>query len=158
MFIQDVERPERSAVISTMMREVWAEYKFNEDLTDLEDTELAKRLIHDGREIGYVASASIEHIHKEGWHLIRKRYEREAIALSKIDPALSIGYWESMCLICNAYIFDGLAAIQNNHTNALAEIMLYRYNQFLGSYEGSRLGRSLIKVTKNDYFHLNSQS
>ena len=158
MFIQDVERPERSAVISTMMREVWTEYKFNEDLTDLEDKELAKRLIHDGREIGYVASASVEHIHKEGWNLIRKRYEREAIALSKIDPALSIGYWEAVYLICNAYIFDGLAAIQNNQPNALAEIMLYRYNQFLGSYNGSRLGRSLIKVNKIDYFYPNSQS
>lgn len=142
---------------AAIMREVWSEYKFDEDLTGLEDMELAKRLVQDGKKIGYVSCARVAHIHEEAWHVVRKRYEREAIALSQIDPALHIGYLEAVFLVCNASIKDGVAAIKEGQANKIAEIFLYRYNQFMGSYRGSRLGRLKVKVNKIHYFYPNSK-
>ena len=56
------------------------------ELTGCEDMDLAKRLCSDEKKIGYVADASVFHIHDETWDQVQLRYEREAVALQKIMP------------------------------------------------------------------------
>ena len=50
---------------SAILRECWETHQFNEDLTGLEDLELAKRLTVLGKDVGYVAESEVEHIHEE---------------------------------------------------------------------------------------------
>src|SRR3546814_9278672 len=50
---------------SALSKEIWARYRFHEDVTGLEDMELAKRLWADGEKVGYVAEAVVEHIRSE---------------------------------------------------------------------------------------------
>ena len=52
---------------SAIERKAWLKYKFNEDITGLEDMEIAKRMTEDGYKIGYVSEASVFHIHNETW-------------------------------------------------------------------------------------------
>lgn len=138
---------------SALKREVWEQYKFDEDLTGLEDMELAKRLVQSGKKIGYVATSTVEHIHEEVWPIVRKRYEREAIALASIDPSLRINFWEALYLIYRSVLFDSFSALTKGELNKLIEIMQYRYNQYRGSYRGSKLGSEMAKIDKTEYFY-----
>ena len=58
--------------------------QFDENLTGLEDMELAKRLIANGGSVSYVSSSCVEHIHEETWDRVKIRYEREAVALLQL--------------------------------------------------------------------------
>ena len=44
---------------SALLRSVWQEYKFNEEITGLEDMELAKRYCEEGGSVAYVSEASV---------------------------------------------------------------------------------------------------
>ena len=46
-------------------KNIWKKYKFNEDLTGLEDMELAKRFNQDKGCIKYVSESCVFHIHNE---------------------------------------------------------------------------------------------
>jgi glycosyltransferase involved in cell wall biosynthesis len=50
---------------SAMPKSVWRSYKFNEDLTGLEDMHLARTLVESGLNVGYSAIACVYHIHLE---------------------------------------------------------------------------------------------
>src|SRR3546814_633784 len=64
----------------------WAQYRFDEEVTSLEDMELAQRLYRDRGRIGYVAEACVYHHHAESWPQVQRRFEREALALQRIMP------------------------------------------------------------------------
>ena len=68
---------------SAISRDIWMKYKFDEEVTGLEDMELAKRLFEDQGNISYVSDATVFHIHNENFTQTRRRYERESIALQK---------------------------------------------------------------------------
>jgi GT2 family glycosyltransferase len=63
-------------------------HPFDKDLTGLADMDLAKRLVGVGPKIGYMARATVFHHHKESWPQVRRRFEREAIALRSIISEL----------------------------------------------------------------------
>lgn len=71
---------------SALLRSAWEKFPFDEELTGLEDMELAKRLVAQGMRVGYVADAVVFHHHNESWPQIRRRFEREALALRSIMP------------------------------------------------------------------------
>ena len=52
---------------AALTRDAWELFKFDEELTGLEDMHLAKQLREKGLEIGYVSSAPVYHIHDETW-------------------------------------------------------------------------------------------
>src|SRR3546814_7343511 len=52
---------------SAIARSAWAQYRFDEEVTGLEDMELAQRLYRDRGRIGYVAEACVYHHHAESW-------------------------------------------------------------------------------------------
>lgn len=74
---------------AAVSRKAWQRFRFNEDLTGLEDMYLAKQLTEQGDKIGYAADASVYHIHDESWRQVRIRYEREAYALHQIMPEVN---------------------------------------------------------------------
>src|SRR3546814_17815353 len=75
---------------SAIARSAWAQYRFDEEVTGLEDMELAQRLYRDRGRIGYVAEACVYHHHAASWPQVQRRFEREALALQRIMPQIHV--------------------------------------------------------------------
>lgn len=156
--------PERSAIPqdgffcnnanSALARAVWAENPFDEELTGLEDMDLAKRLTQKGHRIGYTAEAVVEHIHDEGWRKIERRYEREALALRTIMPEVTLGRRDCIRYIVAGVWHDFVAAFrQGRLLRELSGIVLFRTMQYVGTYKGNHLHRELSRAAKEQYFY-----
>ena len=98
-----------------MSKEAWEYYRFDEELTGLEDMELAKRMHKDGKFIAYVASAPVYHIHDESWMNIRNRYEREAFALQHIMPEVHLRFSDFMRYVISAILLDMSVALEKRN-------------------------------------------
>lgn len=139
---------------SAIDREVWSKYKFDEQVTGLEDMELAKRYCDQKGKIAYVAEACVYHIHNETWIQTRRRYEREAIALQKIMPEVQIGFFDMLRYIWVSVISDCKASIAEGcFLREFASIIKFRIAQFTGSFRGNHDHRELSKKRKENYFY-----
>ncbi|NKC00882.1 MAG: glycosyltransferase [Pseudomonadales bacterium] len=139
---------------AALRRTTFEEFRFNESLTGLEDMDLAKRLSESGRLIGYVASAEIFHIHDETWLDVRNRYEREAVALFAIAPESQFRLTNFLSSLVRSVGKDCYWAARRRTLFAESiSIVLFRYNQFLGSYWGLRLAQSVARSQSKNYFY-----
>lgn len=139
---------------SALAKAVWQENPFDEDLTGLEDMELAKRLWLNGHKIGYVAEAVVEHIHDESWQKIERRYEREALALRTIMPEVTLGVRDCMRYIAAGIWNDALVALKRGQLHReLYGIFMFRTMQYVGTYKGNHLHRELSRAAKEQYFY-----
>lgn len=139
---------------SAIAASVWAKYKFDEDLTGLEDMHLAKRLISDGGSIGYVATAPVFHIHHESWKQVQRRFEREALALQQICPEVLLRRFDVSRYFIRAVINDLVSSFPSHFSfKSFINIILYRYNQYRGSYTGNRMHKSMSRAIKDNYFY-----
>ena len=139
---------------AAIRRDIWETYRFNESLTGLEDMELAKRLVRGGGRIGYIAQASVYHIHDETWAKVRHRYEREAIALREFIPEAHMTFFDLIRCTFTAVCRDMLAARREGRLlREAGSIALFRTNQYLGSYRGSRMARKLARMHTRAYFY-----
>lgn len=139
---------------SAIVASVWDKYKFDEDLTGLEDLHLAKRLIRDGGSIGYVATAPVFHIHHETWKQVKRRFEREALALQQICPEVLLRRTDVSRYFIRAIINDLISSFPTRLSFKLfINIILYRYNQYLGSYIGNHMHKSMSRSLKDNYFY-----
>lgn len=138
---------------AALRRSIWNRFKFDEQLTGLEDIALGKKLTEAGFRIAYAPEASVMHLHHESWAQVRRRYEREAIALRHINPGLHLSLAEAGACFVSACFFDLRAAIKTRGgLTRLPEIVLYRLHQFAGSWRGSRAHRELGAREKITYF------
>ena len=139
---------------AAIAKSVWVENRFDEHLTGCEDMDLAKRLCAKGYKIGYVAEASVFHIHDESWRQIRIRYEREAFALQKILPNVQLTKFDVLKYFLVGSIKDFSAAffagilIQN-----FVSIIRFRWAQYHGAYTGNRSVRDVSREIKERYFY-----
>ena len=141
---------------SAIKRAAWARYEFDEKLTGLEDMELAKRLVNDGEKIAYVAEACIYHYHDESWSGIKRRFERESIALQAIMPQIHIGKRDLIRYIITSIWFDWKKAWHEKVFNEKAvEIFQYRFYQYWGIYAGNNDHRKLSHAQKEEYYFPN---
>jgi glycosyltransferase involved in cell wall biosynthesis len=141
---------------SAIQRKVWKKFKFDEELTGLEDMELAKRYCEEGGKIAYVADATVYHIHNEKWKQTRLRYEREAIALQKIMPEVQVSLLDMTRYICASIISDIQAAFYDRcFMKELLGIIKFRIAQYFGTYRGNHDNRMLSKRRKENYFYPN---
>jgi len=139
---------------AAMLRAAWLEERFDEELTGLEDMHLAKRLVAKGAKVGYVARASVYHLHNENWSQVRRRFEREAIALQHIMPEVHLARWDVFRYFCSAVFLDCSAARkQGTLLKHLPAILAYRFNQFTGSFRGNHFHRQLSRAVKEAYFY-----
>lgn len=97
---------------SALLKNIWKLYPFNEALTGLEDMYLGKQLVAAGMSIGYVAEAAVYHHHDEPWHVVRRRYEREAIALQEIMPEVQISFGDFLRYFLSGLLLDSSNALQ----------------------------------------------
>ena len=97
---------------AALLKRVWQEHPFDEDLPGLEDMHLGKRLVANGHKLGYVASAAVYHLHNETWVQVRRRFEREAIALQHIMPEVHLRLADISRYFLSAVFLDLGAALQ----------------------------------------------
>lgn len=135
-------------------RNTWAQFRFDERLTGLEDMALAKALVAAGGKVGYVADAVVTHLHDESWRTVKNRFEREAIALQAIMPQVHVTFGDFIRYFTSAVLIDLGAALQEKRVHRkAAEIAAYRFMQFLGSYRGNNEHRKLSREMKDRYFY-----
>jgi rhamnosyltransferase len=138
---------------AAVRRSIWRRFRYDEELTGLEDLELGRRVIASGFRIEYAPRAVVRHIHHETWPQVRRRYEREAIALRHIHPELHLTAWEAAACFLIAVWKDSQSLLHTNKpATTLGEIIYYRFNQFTGSWLGNRPHRELSKRGKERYF------
>lgn len=139
---------------SALARSAWQVHRFDEELTGLEDMELAKRLVAGGGKVGYVAEACVYHYHLESWVQVRRRFEREAIALQKIMPQIHVRRRDTLRYILSSIRHDlRHARAEGAALRRLPEIARYRLAQYLGSYLGNHEHRRLSHAEKDLYFY-----
>ena len=139
---------------AALLKRVWMDHRFDEELTGLEDMHLAKRLVAQGFKIGYAASGAVYHLHSESWAQVRRRFEREAIALQHIMPEVSLDWTDVARYFFSAVFLDVGAALQQRCLREnFKHILLYRFMQFTGSYRGNHLHRQVSRELKESYFY-----
>lgn len=139
---------------AAMLRSVWQQNPFDENLTGLEDMHLAKQLDGKGMAIGYVAEAIVYHLHDETWARIKNRFEREAIAMQHIMPEVHLSLADFLRYMATSILFDFAAAVQGGKFLKYApEIVMYRIAQYWGSYRGNHYHRKLSRQRKERYYY-----
>lgn len=139
---------------SALLRSVWKDALFDEELTGLEDMELAKRLVSAGHRIGYVAPAAVFHHHQESWAQIRRRFEREALALRTIMPEIQLSRLDMLRCVVLSTLRDWQSAQTNSITSTTrVEMLRYRWNQYIGSYRGNHEHKVLSRKAKERFFY-----
>lgn len=139
---------------SALRRDVWEQHPFDEELTGLEDMDLAKRLTAAGHRIGYVADATVFHHHQESWPQVRRRFEREAVALRSIMPEVQLSQFDVLRCVVASTLGDWRAARRNGVVSTSRRDMLrYRWNQYVGSYKGNHEHRLLSQKAKEKFFY-----
>ncbi len=118
-------------------RSVWDEFRYDEELTGLEDLAFAKRAQEEGYSVSYVADAPVVHVHEETWQTVRNRYRREAIAYSRIMGPNRMSPFRAVSLGLANTVTDYVhAAREGKLFSNLAGIPSFRAAQFIGTYEG----------------------
>jgi glycosyltransferase involved in cell wall biosynthesis len=139
---------------AAITKTAWQQFRFNEELTGLEDMFLAKQLGEAGHRIGYIAPASVYHIHDESWHQVRIRYEREAYALQCIMPELHFTLGDFIHFSLSSILSDiGSARRDKILLQKIGEIILFRLMQYWGTYRGNHEHRKLSLQRKMNYFY-----
>jgi rhamnosyltransferase len=139
---------------SAIKKDVWSKYKFNEELTGLEDMFLAKQINQDNGKIGYIPESVVYHIHNESWSQIKTRYERESIALQKIMPEVTVSLADTFYFLFTGILKDVRLAISKKvFFKELLSIILFRFMQYYGVYKGNHECRKLSNDAKMKYFY-----
>ncbi len=138
---------------SALLRSAWVQNRFDEELTGLEDMELAQRLVRNGGRLAYVADAAVFHLHNESWPQIHRRFEREAIALQKIMPQVHVNLFDTLRYVATSVWKDWRCASRGETASvSLSKIARYRWNQYMGSWKGNHEHRKLSHAEKEKYF------
>ena len=139
---------------SAVLAKVWQANPFDEELTGLEDMHLAKRLLNQGIKLGYVAESCVYHLHNETWRQVKKRFERESIALQHIMPEIHINFTDVIRYLSSALAHDFRHAIKDRVLiKNFLDILSYRSAQYLGSYVGNNSHKKLSRKRKESYFY-----
>ena len=134
---------------------IWEKFKFNEELTGLEDIDIGMKSINEGFKIFYSAESEVKHLHQESYKTIQNRYRREAEAMKYLDSLNSLG--EKAIKNTLIYCFMGFlrgvnydikTTNQTTQPNSdIVSILRYRINQYLGTYKGYKNNMSKNKIT-----------
>ncbi len=139
---------------AAIRRELWTKYRFDEAVTGLEDMVLAKAIVKDGRKIGYVAEASVTHIHEETFKQTRRRYYREALTLREIMPEVYFHFGDFLRYLFAGLLHDFSAALnQRRFWKTAPEIFMFRLMQYWGAYRGHNEHRILSRAQKESYYY-----
>lgn len=137
-------------------RSLWQQRPYNEALTGLEDLEWARWATDHGWKAAYTAAGGVYHIHEETWQQVRRRYEREAIALKHIIPDFHFSLWDFLRLFPHSVILDWRQALRRGvWIRKAREVLLFRLMQYWGTWHGARAHRVITRQIKEKFFYPN---
>ena len=133
---------------------LFQEFRYNEELTGLEDLDWAKRVMGSGHRLAYCADAEVVHAHEETFAQIFNRYKREAMALKLIMPQQAISFWEFLKLY-GSNVFNDLRHACNDRLgmSKCLHIPAFRLMQFWGSYRGFRTDGHMTKKLRERFYY-----
>lgn len=132
----------------------WERHRYDETLTGLEDLAWAKAARAAGGQIAYSAEAVIAHVHEESWSRIRNRYRREALALRQIEPGIRFSCLDFLTLTMRNTAIDLREALRQRVLSQKAlEILLFRVNQFFGTWQGHNQSGYIDAALRNRFFY-----
>jgi rhamnosyltransferase len=139
---------------SALRRESWTRSPFDESLTGLEDIAWARAAIARGERIAYVPEAVIVHVHEETPARIFRRYQREAMALRRIDPQTHFD-WRDFVRLYASSVWHDLAAARREGVLArhAAGIVLFRLLQYWGTYRGFARQSPASNILKQRFYY-----
>ena len=115
---------------------------------------LAKQLWQQKKTIVYVPDASVYHYHHESWGQVRRRYEREALALREIMPEVHVQWYDAVRYFFAGVLSDLSDALQQRvFLSRMFQIIAFRFFQFYGAWRGHHLHRNLSRQRKERYFY-----
>lgn len=139
---------------SATTRKTWEKYKFDEAVTGLEDMVIAKAIVSDGGQIGYVADAKVTHIHEESLSQTNRRYFREALTMREIMPEVQFNFFDFTRCLMTGITHDLLEASREKVLMREAGgIFAYRFMQYWGTYRGHNEHRQLSRAQKETYYY-----
>ncbi len=139
---------------AAVKRSVWEEIRFDEDLLGLEDMYMGRQLVEAGMRLGYVAEAAVYHYHHETWAQVRRRYEREAIALQRVRPEWHLTSFDFLRYFTAGVLLDTSCALQERRwLRSAGQIVLFRFMQYWGSFSGNHEHRRIAEREKRRYFY-----
>lgn len=143
---------------SAIRADLWRTYRFDEEVTGLEDMVLAKAVKTDGGKIGYVASAPVVHIHQETLAQVKRRYYREALTMREIVPEVHFHLGDlTRCFFAGVFSDFSEAVGQRSFFREAFGIVLYRMMQYWGTYSGHNEHRALSRAQKESYYYPRSK-
>lgn len=135
-------------------RSVWEQLRYDESLTGLEDLDWAKRAQAAGAWLAYEPDAAIVHVHEETWPQVRNRYRREALALRRIDEHAHFSWFDFLRLFARNVVADGrVARRQGVLRREFGSILRFRFNQFLGTWQGHNGPPELSRELKQRFYY-----
>lgn len=139
---------------AAITRSDWEKFRFDEELSGLEDMDLAKKIVACGGKVGYVANAPVYHIHDESWRQVKTRYEREAYALKSIMPEIHFNLIDFFKYFFAGVFEDSRIVIkEKKFLSEFKDIFLFRFMHYWGTYLGNHEHRKLSKELKYKYFY-----
>jgi glycosyltransferase involved in cell wall biosynthesis len=139
---------------SAISKETWRRFRFDEAVTGLEDMVLGKTIVNAGGRVGYVAEATVVHIHEETLRQTRRRYYREALTMRAIMPEVHFHFWDMVkCFSAGVSHDMGLALREKALLKEMGGIVGFRFNQYWGTYRGHNEHRALSHAQKVSYYY-----
>lgn len=139
---------------ASMLASSWKQHRFHEDLTGLEDMELAKRILAGGGAIRYAPDAVVYHYHHETWRGIKRRYEREALALRHIHPEIHVNLIDAIRFFIAGVAGDSSVALSERRLGRVVrEIAMFRLAQYYGTWRGCRSHAKWSRGLRDHYFY-----
>ena len=139
---------------AAVRREIWERLAFDEELTGLEDLDWAKRAQTAGWSLSYVAEAPVVHVHNEPFAQVVNRYRREALAHKQIYDEQEMGALRALTL-ATANIGGDLRAAMHARIplRRAADIPVFRWAQFLGTYRGFAQHGPVTDVLRRRFYY-----
>jgi glycosyltransferase involved in cell wall biosynthesis len=135
-------------------RTLWEQRPFDETLTGLEDLDWAHWAQLQAYEIVYVPEAEVIHFHNESWKQVRNRYRREAMAFKQIFPQEKFSMLDLFRLfLFNSFTDWKAASKQNDLAAHWWKIIVFRWNQFFGTFQGYRQSGSMTKELREAFYY-----
>lgn len=135
-------------------RSLWQQYPYDETLTGLEDLAWAKNILAQNYRIAYQAEATIIHVHEETWKNVFNRYRREAIALRLIMKNETFNFLTFLNLVTKNIVSDWRQALHDSvFLKEFFNIILFRVNQFWGTYRGYKQSYLLDNEVRERFYY-----
>ena len=139
---------------AAIRRSLWEKHPYDETLTGLEDLAWAKWARDAGYAISYAAHAEIIHIHNETPRGIYNRYRREAMAFKCIFPEAHFNVYDFVRLTITNILNDlAHAARQRVFWKSFTSVFWFRFNQFLGTYQGYRQSGPVTQQLRQTFYY-----